>query len=110
MAVLSPIGSGGTSNMPLLLPSSLAAAPAVPRGLLETTPLPVLLAAAPPCFHAILAAYHVLTRPSASCAATDVMHPPRLKLPSVCKAAPQQQQWLSDFYSMLGEAAEMNRG
>lgn len=72
--------------MPLLLLSSLVCGPAARIDLLMAPPLPSLLTPSLPCFHAILAAYQVLTSPSASCVTTDVMQPPCLKLPRVCKA------------------------
>jgi hypothetical protein len=81
---------------PLLLSPGIIAvigcAPALPPELWEClAALPPLLLLLPPCFHAMDAAYQVLTRPRASCAATAAVQPPGRKLPSVCKR--QQAQW-----------------
>lgn len=46
----------------------------------------------PPCFQAMDAAYQVLTRPSASCAATAAVQPPGRKLPRVCRGSRVRRQ------------------
>jgi hypothetical protein len=88
------------ATQPPLLPSPgnnpIGCAPALPPELCECLaalpPLLLLLLLLPPCFHAMDAAYQVLTRPSASCAATAAVQPPGRKLPRVCRAQQQQQQ------------------
>jgi hypothetical protein len=76
---------------PLLSPGiirPIGCVPALPPELWEclaALPLLLLLLLLPPCFHAMDAAYQVLTRPSASCAATAAVQPPGRKLPRVCR-------------------------
>jgi hypothetical protein len=75
---------------PLLSPGTIrpigCAPAALPPELWEClAALPLLLLLLPPCFQAMDAAYQVLTRPSASCAATAAVQPPGRKLPRVCR-------------------------
>lgn len=76
---------------PALPPVSCITAPMSCPSVTDPGPLEFLLLLPPPCFHAMDAAYQVLTSPSASWVATAVVQPPGRKLPKVCSGHQARQ-------------------